>query len=197
MAEIDQHESIVDEYTAGADGTVEEYFSEDDGQVDGKATTKKGKKAAVARKNKAVKKIVKKRAKVNGVKTHHRHKDYNSYNTFILRILKESSKDRSMNAAALSAYNEMVKDIICKTTKCAIELADHSGRRTISAKDIQAALKINVGVLGCPDNKLAPLMIDAGQKAAARFQSNIGSGGGKKKTASRGKGKGKSMSPGF
>lgn len=74
-------------------------------------------------------------------------KNYSSFETFIHQIFKSIEPDLGMNGMALRAYNDMATHFICSIVRTAEALAQHGGRKTISAKDIKAAIHLKLGAM--------------------------------------------------
>jgi len=115
-----------------------------------------------------------------GVDKARRLKNYSSFETFIQRIFAEALRAQGgqtdavgMNGLAKVAYSDIARHFVWDITKTADALAHHGGRKTISAKDIQAAINLKLGAMTDPvegGKPLFQLLNQAGLNATTKYK---------------------------
>jgi len=135
-----------------------------------------GKAAAAAAKKAAPKKAGGAKAKKaggaeGGVKkgTRGSKKNYQSYSTFIYKVLKQVHPDTGISNKAMAIMNSFVNDIFERIALEAGRLARYNKRNTISSREIQTAVRLLL------PGELAKHAVSEGTKAVTKYQSSIGS----------------------
>jgi histone H3/H4 len=105
------------------------------------------KKIAQLEKKKACKPCKTKRAKVEGKVKRKKRAPMDTvcqfnFNTYIYKVLKQVHPDTGISGAAKSMVNDLAKIIISKITKVTNQMLSRSGRMTVTARDVQNAVRI-------------------------------------------------------
>jgi len=69
-------------------------------------------------------------------------KNYNSYSTFIYKVLKQVHPDTGISNKAMAIMNSFVADIFERIANEAGRLARYNGRHTITSREIQTAVRL-------------------------------------------------------
>lgn len=72
----------------------------------------------------------------------HTKKNYNSYESYIYKVLKQVHPDVSITQQSMGVFSSLVEDIRERVTTEAGKLAKSNKRQTISAREIQTAVKL-------------------------------------------------------
>ena len=123
-------------------------------------------KKAAARKTTAEKGAARKPTKEGGKR---RKKNYNSYATFIYKVLKQVHPDTGISTKAMSIMNSFVNDIFEKIATEAGRLARINGRHTITSREIQTGVRLLL------PGELAKHAVSEGTKAVTKYNSSTGS----------------------
>jgi len=110
--------------------------AEKSGETDKKVAAKKGGKKAVPVSKKAGEGV--KKGKGAGSR---KKKNYQSYSTFIYKVLKQVHPDTGISNKAMAIMNSFVNDIFERIALEAGRLASVNKRNTISSREIQTAAK--------------------------------------------------------
>ena len=119
----------------------------------------------MAGKKPAAKKPASKAPKATGTKRRKKGGRYDSYTTFIYRVLKQVHPDTGISRKAMSIMNSFVNDIFDQIATEAGRLVRVSKRSTISGREIQTAVRLLL------PGELAKHALTEGQKAVAKFSS--------------------------
>ncbi len=128
--------------------------------------TKKDTSAEPARKPAAKKAPVKKRAAPPATKKSagsHRKRNYNSYGTFIYKVLKQVHHDVGISKKAMDIMDSFVNDIFERIAVEAGNLARTNKRHTITSREIQTAVRLVL------PGELAKHAVSEGTKAIAKY----------------------------
>ena len=95
------------------------------------------------------------------------HGNYNSYSTFIYRVLKQVHPDTGISNKAMAIMNSFVADIFERVASEAGRLARYNSRRTITSREIQTAVRLLL------PGELAKHAVSEGTKAVTKFNASI------------------------
>jgi len=129
---------------------------------------KEGKKGPGKRKGKA-KKALKPKAKPlkkEGEKRKHR-KNYESYSSFIYKVLRQVHPDTGISTKAMSIMNSFVNDIFERIANEAGRLAKYNKRYTITSREIQTAVRLLL------PGELAKHAVSEGTKAVTKYNATL------------------------
>jgi UDPglucose 6-dehydrogenase len=98
-----------------------------------------------------------------------RKKNYQSYSTFIYKVLKQVHPDTGISNKAMSIMNSFVNDIFERIALEAGRLARYNKKNTISSREIQTAVRLLL------PGELAKHAVSEGTKAVTKYQSSLGS----------------------
>jgi len=152
----------------GAKTRTKKGKDEEDTEAKGtkKKTTAKGKAAAKDGKTKEGEGEPTKTKSKDGKKK----KRYESYSTFIYKVLKQVHPDTGISNKAMSIMNSFVNDIFERIALEAGKLARYNKRSTISSREIQTAVRLLL------PGELAKHAVSEGTKAVTKYQSSLGTG---------------------
>jgi histone H2B len=122
-----------------------------------KAATKKAAKPTTKKIGKAGEKGGKKKG---------RKKNYESYATFIYKVLKQVHPDTGISNKAMSIMNSFVNDIFERIALEAGRLARYKKRHTITSREIQTAVRLLL------PGELAKHAVSEGTKAVTKYNSS-------------------------
>jgi len=128
----------------------------------------KAKKGPGRRKGKA-KKALKpkpKPLKKEGEKRKHR-KNYESYSSFIYKVLRQVHPDTGISTKAMSIMNSFVNDIFERIANEAGRLAKYNKRYTITSREIQTAVRLLL------PGELAKHAVSEGTKAVTKYNATL------------------------
>eukprot|EP01090_Pellita_catalonica_P011745 TRINITY_DN238_c0_g1_i2.p1 TRINITY_DN238_c0_g1~~TRINITY_DN238_c0_g1_i2.p1 ORF type:complete len:139 (-),score=26.89 TRINITY_DN238_c0_g1_i2:37-453(-) len=94
-------------------------------------------------------------------------KNYESYSTFIYKVLKQVHPDTGISNRAMSIMNSFVNDIFERIAIEAGRLARYNKRSTISSREIQTAVRLLL------PGELAKHAVSEGTKAVTKYQSSL------------------------
>jgi histone H2B len=98
-----------------------------------------------------------------------RKKNYQSYSTFIYKVLKQVHPDTGISNKAMSIMNSFVNDIFERIALEAGRLARYNKKNTISSREVQTAVRLLL------PGELAKHAVSEGTKAVTKYQSSLGS----------------------
>ena len=104
-------------------------------------------------------------AAVGGVKRRKKG-HYDSFSTFIFKVLKQVHPDTGISSKAMSVMNSFSNDIFHKIAAEASKLAKYNKRPTINSRDIQTAVRLIL------PGELAKHAVSEGTKAVAKYTSS-------------------------
>ena len=97
-----------------------------------------------------------------------RKKRYESYSTFIYKVLKQVHPDTGISNNAMNIMNSFVNDIFERIALEAGKLARYNRRSTISSREIQTAVRLLL------PGELAKHAVSEGTKAVTKYQTSLG-----------------------
>jgi len=106
-----------------------------------------------------------------------RKRNYNSYSTFIYKVLKQVHPDTGISNKAMAIMNSFVNDIFERIAEEAGNLARYNKRQTITSREIQTSVRLLL------PGELAKHAVSEGTKAVTKYTASLGDGekkGGKK-----------------
>jgi len=98
------------------------------------------------------------------------HKNYNSYSTFIYKVLKQVHPDTGISNKAMSIMNSFVGDIFERIATEAGRLARYNNRQTITSREIQTAVRLLL------PGELAKHAVSEGTKAVTKYNASLTDG---------------------
>jgi histone H2B len=90
-----------------------------------------------------------------------------NFGSYIFRVLKQVNSDTSISSSAKYTINEITKSLIVDITNCAANLALNANKKTITARELQAATRILL------PPQLSTHAISNGIKAVAKYNDQI------------------------
>ena len=103
-----------------------------------------------------------------------RKRNYNSYGTFIYKVLKQVHHDTGVSKRAMDIMDSFVNDIFERIAVEAGRLARSNKRQTITSREIQTAVRLIL------PGELAKHAVSEGTKAVTKYTASNPSEGGKK-----------------
>eukprot|EP00029_Vermamoeba_vermiformis_P009579 TRINITY_DN481_c0_g1_i1.p1 TRINITY_DN481_c0_g1~~TRINITY_DN481_c0_g1_i1.p1 ORF type:complete len:137 (-),score=57.93 TRINITY_DN481_c0_g1_i1:166-576(-) len=110
---------------------------------------------------------VKKAAKGEKGEDHSRRRNYNSYSTFIYKVLKQVHPDTGVSNKAMAIMNSFVNDIFERIAHEAGRLARYNKRQTITSREIQTAVRLLL------PGELAKHAVSEGTKAVTKYNASL------------------------
>ena len=95
-----------------------------------------------------------------------RKRNYNSYATFIYKVLKQVHEDVGISNRAMAIMNSFVNDIFERIATEAGRLARSNKRQTITSREIQTAVRLLL------PGELAKHAVNEGTKAVTKYTSS-------------------------
>ena len=92
-----------------------------------------------------------------------RKKKYDSFSTFIFKVLKQVHPDTGISSKAMSVMNSLSNDIFQKLAAEAAKLAQYNKRLSITSRDIQTAVRLIL------PGELAKHAVSEGTKAVTKY----------------------------
>ena len=92
-----------------------------------------------------------------------RKKNYESYSTFIYKVLKQIHPDTGISSKAMSVMNSLSNDLFQKLAAEAGKLARYNKRISITSRDIQTAVRLIL------PGELAKHAVSEGTKAVTKY----------------------------
>lgn len=96
-------------------------------------------------------------------RTNNRRRNYNSYGTFIYKVLKQVHHDTGISKRAMDIMDSFVNDIFERLAVEAGRLARSNKRQTITSREIQTAVRLVL------PGELAKHAVSEGTKAVTKF----------------------------
>ena len=90
-------------------------------------------------------------------------KNYESYSTFIYKVLKQVHPDTGISSKAMSVMNSLSNDLFLKLAAEAGKLAQYNKRISITSRDIQTAVRLIL------PGELAKHAVSEGTKAVTKY----------------------------
>ena len=97
-------------------------------------------------------------------------RNYNSYSTFIYKVLKQVHPDTGISNKAMMIMNSFVSDIFDRIATEAGRLARYNRRQTITSREIQTAVRLIL------PGELAKHAVSEGTKAVTKYNSSLQDG---------------------
>lgn len=118
---------------------------------------------------------------VNKKKSHRHRKPRRSFSSYIYKVLKEVHPDNSISNKAMAIVNSFVLDLEERIATEAGRLARFNKRRTITAREIQTAVRLVLPHSEgrsqfARDNGLAPHAVSEGTKAVTKWKMSLAGG---------------------
>lgn len=89
-----------------------------------------------------------------------------SYSSYLFKILKQVHPDTGISSKSMSILNSLVNDIFERLANESSKLSSQSGRRTISSREIQTAVRLIF------PGELAKHAVSEGTKAVTKYTSS-------------------------
>jgi len=102
----------------------------------------------------------------DGSKKKRRLKRKESYSTYLYKVLKQVHPDTGISSKAMSIMNSLVNDIFERLANESARLSAHTGRSTISSREIQTAVRLIL------PGELAKHAVSEGTKAVTIYKSS-------------------------
>jgi histone H2B len=99
-------------------------------------------------------------------KRHHK-KNYDSYQAFIFRVLKQVHPDTGISNKAMNIMNSFVGDIFERVASEAGRLARYNKKQTITSREIQTAVRLLL------PGELAKHAVSEGTKAVTKYNASV------------------------
>lgn len=96
-----------------------------------------------------------------------RKKRVSTYGTYIYKVLKQVHPDTGISSKAMSIMNSFVNDIFERIANEASKLSHHTGRSTISSREVQTAVRLIL------PGELAKHAVSEGTKAVTKYTSTL------------------------
>jgi histone H2B len=113
---------------------------------------------------------VKAKSKSKDAKAAARKRNYNSYSTFIYKVLKQVHPDTGISNKAMAIMNSFVNDIFERIATEAGRLARYNKRQTITSREIQTAVRLLL------PGELAKHAVSEGTKAVTKYNASLSEG---------------------
>jgi histone H3/H4 len=115
------------------------------------------------------KKVVKKAATTGTEKPEKRHhkKNFDSYQAFIFKVLKQVHPDTGISNKAMNIMNSFVADIFERVASEAGRLARYNKKQTITSREIQTAVRLLL------PGELAKHAVSEGTKAVTKYNASV------------------------
>jgi histone H2A len=128
-----------------------------------------------------------------GEKKKRRYKrNYSSFSSYIYKVLKQVHPDTGISSKGMAIMDSFVDDMCDKIAKEAARLANINGRKTMTSRDVQSAVRIVMG----PQRELVKHAISEGTKAVITYNKTQETGGAEIRARNI-KGKGKAQKAGI
>jgi histone H2B len=88
-----------------------------------------------------------------------------SYSSYLYKVLKQVHPDTGISSKSMSIMNSLVNDIFERIANESSRLASHTGRHTISSREIQTAVRLIL------PGELAKHAVSEGTKAVTKYTS--------------------------
>eukprot|EP01129_Flabellula_baltica_P002065 TRINITY_DN11920_c0_g1_i1.p2 TRINITY_DN11920_c0_g1~~TRINITY_DN11920_c0_g1_i1.p2 ORF type:complete len:141 (-),score=42.35 TRINITY_DN11920_c0_g1_i1:76-498(-) len=95
-------------------------------------------------------------------------RNYNSYSSFIYKVLKQVHPDTGISNKAMAIMNSFVADIFERIANEAGRLARYNRKLTITSREIQTAVRLLL------PGELAKHAVNEGTKAVTKYNSSLG-----------------------
>ena len=89
-----------------------------------------------------------------------------SYSSYLYKVLKQVHPDTGISSKAMSIMNSLVNDIFERIANESARLAAHTGRHTISSREIQTSVRLIL------PGELAKHAVSEGTKAVTKYTSS-------------------------
>nr|XP_002715119.2 histone H2B type 2-K1 [Oryctolagus cuniculus] len=99
-------------------------------------------------------------------KSRKRSKRKETYSMYIYKVLKQVHPDIGISARAMSIMNSFVNDVFERLAGEAAQLAQYSGRSTLTSREVQTAVRLLL------PGELAKHAVSEGTKAVTKYTSS-------------------------
>jgi len=97
----------------------------------------------------------------------HKRRNYNSYGTFVYKVLRQVHPDTGISKRAMDIMDSFVNDIFERIASEAGRLAHSNKRQTITSREIQTAVRLIM------TGDLASYAVSDGTKAVTRYNAGV------------------------
>jgi len=104
--------------------------------------------------------------RVETLKKKRKTKRKESYSTYLYKVLKQVHPDTGISSKAMSIMNSLVNDMFERIASESSKLSTHTGRHTISSREIQTAVRLIL------PGELAKHAVSEGTKAVTKYTSS-------------------------
>eukprot|EP01103_Thecamoeba_quadrilineata_P002085 TRINITY_DN11_c0_g1_i1.p1 TRINITY_DN11_c0_g1~~TRINITY_DN11_c0_g1_i1.p1 ORF type:complete len:165 (-),score=54.10 TRINITY_DN11_c0_g1_i1:106-600(-) len=126
-----------------------------------------GEKVKKPRKKLAPKKKITKTKKDGEIGKKSKKKNYESYSSFIYKVLKQVHPDTGISTKAMSIMNSFVNDIFERIAQESGKLARYNKKHTISSREVQTAVRLLL------PGELAKHAVSEGTKAVSKYNATV------------------------
>jgi histone H2B len=123
-------------------------------------------KVATKKEPKPVKVKAVAKAKVDSSKKKRKFKRKESYSSYLYKVLKQVHPDTGISSKAMSIMNSLVNDMFERIASESSKLSTHTGRQTISSREIQTAVRLIL------PGELSKHAVSEGTKAVTKYTSS-------------------------
>jgi histone H2B len=103
----------------------------------------------------------------DGKKKYKHKRNYDSYQAFIFRVLKQVHPDTGISNKAMNIMNSFVGDIFERVASEAGRLARYNKKQTITSREIQTAVRLLL------PGELAKHAVSEGTKAVTKYNASV------------------------
>jgi len=104
--------------------------------------------------------------KVDSSKKKRKFKRKESYSSYLYKVLKQVHPDTGISSKAMSIMNSLVNDMFERIANESSKLSAHTGRQTISSREIQTAVRLIL------PGELSKHAVSEGTKAVTKYTSS-------------------------
>jgi histone H3/H4 len=179
MSQIDEHVTEMTEYEAEHESQYSDHSDEEEQELGARISPIKSasekKSASLKSKKKSASPKKKAGVKKPSGEERKRKKNYDSFATFIAKLVPSGSKGRKpgFSAKGMEVLESVVKSLATELTIVANELAKHQGRQTLDSRDFRTALAVRGSILA-REPATVKALIEMGEKAVLKYQSSLG-----------------------
>eukprot|EP01121_Diplochlamys_sp_Union-15-3_P001336 TRINITY_DN11162_c0_g1_i1.p1 TRINITY_DN11162_c0_g1~~TRINITY_DN11162_c0_g1_i1.p1 ORF type:complete len:154 (+),score=33.45 TRINITY_DN11162_c0_g1_i1:38-463(+) len=94
-------------------------------------------------------------------------RNYNTYSTFIFKVLKQVHPDTGISNKAMAIMNSFVQDIFDKIAMEAGRLARYNKKQTITSREVQTAVRLLL------PGELSKHAVSEGTKAVTKYNASM------------------------
>jgi histone H2B len=104
--------------------------------------------------------------KVDSSKKKRKSKRKESFSSYLYKVLKQVHPDTGISSKAMSIMNSLVNDMFERIANESSKLSAHTGRQTISSREIQTAVRLIL------PGELSKHAVSEGTKAVTKYTSS-------------------------